>query len=190
MNVSFRCGLFFGGLFAISIGVTELAAAQSFTVSNLRVNAPEGQGWEMVHKTQFGLAFMAPQQFTNSKLVAYANLFDPSVDSRGELLNDVKRNIDQFLNQPHSRILSSKFELTKVRKYPCVRVYAKMEIVPQDQSKNSVPTPAQARLFICRNTAGAPTGFVAGFMYFGNELSESLDAKASAFLTGVRFATE
>jgi hypothetical protein len=164
------------------------ASAATYRVSSVTIREPLTPHWQVQSKSEHRVVFFHRDPESESDFIAIGSHFEPHwPSSDADFLQEFKKQVEAS-NSALLRVLSSRFELTRERRYLCARAF-----VVGEQASNTPdaasrqPVRVHARTLACRKGAPSQQGLFAFFQYVRQEASEALDSQAESFLQGVQF---
>jgi len=165
-----------------------VTSGQLFAGSLLNIKAPESEGWKVISSTSTVMAFGHRVESTNESYVAMVSFFPlPETKDHEEFVALIKQAVEKDTSTDRFKTISTNYEYTDQRGYPCV----KFDVVTED-------TKAQTSFFghenlvlqiyslYCRHPKHPESGFVISFSHRGSTLDEALNVPAEAFIEGVQ----
>ncbi len=161
---------------------------QLFLGSLLTIKSPESEGWKLISSTSTGMAFGHRVDSSNESYIAMVSFFPlPETKDHDEFVALIKRAVDKDTSTDRFKTISSNYEYTDQRGYPCVKFTAITEDTKAQSSffghENLV---LQIYSLYCRHPKHPDGGFVISFSHRGSALDETLKVPAEAFIEGVQ----
>lgn len=159
---------------------------QRFPSELLEVHAPDSEGWVLAGSGRNGIAFAKRGAEPGDTYGAQVIMFElPPGINADELMDLVKKRIATTNPAPRFQEISSEYQYTEDRGYPCVNVRSSYD------DKEAV-TPAgkqQLRLKVvalyCRHPVRQELGFFAAYSYRGKTVDTQIEAPASSFIGAI-----
>jgi hypothetical protein len=161
---------------------------QVFSGSLLNIKAPESEDWKVISSSSAGMAFGHRGSSSNESYIAMVSFFSlPKTNGHDEFIALIKQAVEQNTSIDRFKTISSNYEYTDQRGYPCVKFDAITEDTKAKASffghENLV---LQIYSLYCRHPKHPDGGFVVSFSHRGSTLDETLKVPAEAFIEGVQ----
>lgn len=118
----------------------------------------------------------------------YALMFKlPATQGKEEFLSAIRNGLQKDMNPERFRLITSNFNYSDERAYPCVDVM----LVAEDKAPQTKPATnnsllLQSKSLYCRHPARPETGFSIIYSFRGPDIYATLDSEALEFIEGVQ----
>jgi len=165
-------------------------AGKVFSNAFLDVRAPASGNWMIVKSSQTELAFARTGAAVNESFIAQVTLFAlPDLKDKAEFEALVRQGIEADAPAERFKSVSSNYEYTEQRGYPCVKYVGVTEdMKAKTATSATVSLLLQFNSLYCQHPGVPGVGFMVGLSHRGAVLDENMAKDAEAFLEGVQVA--
>lgn len=159
---------------------------QLFPSAVLNIYSPDSDQWIITAITKSGVSFGKKGRKKNETYGASANIFSlPSTVRNDEFVEFVKKRIVAINPPPRFREISSNYQYSESRDYPCV--HARMNFYDTVSVTPSGIENLELQIFsvYCRHPTQPELGFHAAYSHRGNKHDDQLESAAKSFIEGV-----
>jgi hypothetical protein len=152
----------------------------------INIYSPNSDGWSVVDKSESKV--VVRKRNDKGRYIAEVVFFSILTTGKNEFFDFIQKETSKINNDKRYTVVSSEFEETDKRSYPCVM--SKQILRDKKIEKSSTSTDAlmtQIKSLYCKDPKSESTGFMIGYSFRGQKIIKDMDKQADDFIAGVEF---